>query len=45
MVKEKEILVKREWDDEVRDAVEIKKAWLDYKASGKDKSMREIKTE
>nr|AMS36870.1 hypothetical protein [Heliconius erato] len=32
------------WDDEVQDAVERKKkAWQDYKASGKDKSMRAIK--
>ena len=32
------------WDDEVQDAIEKKnKAWQDYTASGKDKSMKEIK--
>ena len=32
------------WDDEIQNAVErTKKAWQDYNASGKDKSMREIK--
>ena len=32
------------WDDEAQDAVERKKkAWQDYKASGKEKSMREVK--
>ena len=32
------------WDDEVETAIERKKkAWQDYKASAKDKSMREIK--
>ena len=32
------------WDDEIQNAVErTKKAWQDYNASGKDKSVREIK--
>ena len=32
------------WDDEVQDAIERKKkAWQDYKASGKNKNMTEIK--